>query len=282
MKFFIVAVLAGMLLIGCPPEQPPELDLTEEPTIAVEAIFKDDGTLVTALTQQFIDQSWATMLIRGAHEIEHLPFDSVLFNKYYLRILTYQDNSRDTVLAQTDWRTHQNNDTNIKWARDYPKTAPLDFGQIAIDIQASAVWDSLKQDEFETASEHTRWKWGEKEKKIFTVMRFDDMTTTMLDSINGDSVKWEIPVAFVRDSTKLNLYTFRQLNQRLDVSDKAKSKFLWLRSAILDSSNNNIDILDMTPWEVLAHPQLRKKIPRDWIKFPFFRKRARWIKRRLQ
>ncbi len=212
-------------------------------TVEVEAIFDENGDWVVSKTASQRKLAWLQMFANGRFqefpELSGIEIDAVFSNRWNGRI------TKDSLSV------------------------------IMADFQNSSMFPQLPNDEIEDVLFFERWPWGTDERKVFSTLRFTDMTQSRLDSIRQDSVRWRIPPAVLRDSLNLNV-TLRQVNNNVQIPQRIKT---WFQNNVLGRAGIT---LDTTLWELITTH--RKKAKQLWLRHPFIanKLKARWLKRRSQ
>ena len=234
-------------------------------TLEVELLINPlNGEVITAIDEDKTVRTWVEMLIRGTHGLSDVPFDSVLFSKYFWRVVQYENGRIDTVTANTNFRQHQKQ-SGIKKAWDVPKVNlwnPKDAYKQAIpDIKKSIVWTAMGQTDVEGAKRYLRWPWGSKERKLFatiissfspsefkSLMRPDTLINAM-----GDTVFVRPRVKVIIDSLRTNFGLDRTIGQILSDPNEPNRLKQWLQKNVVNQgvplstslsvliSNKNID-----------------------------------------
>lgn len=238
-----ISFLFVIVFIACQPPQQRSPRILD--TVIVSAYLDETGKFVVGHTQEELRLRMAQTIVNCRASHIGIGCDSTLYKKWRNRV------------------TKVNVDSAI------------------FDIQNSTLFETIKNDDYEDVLITQRMKWGSLDEQDGVIIRFTDFTQAKLDSIRNDSLAWKIPIQVLRDSTRLNDFTFRQIGQMVKVPQKIKEKFIELRNKILELTNNEIDILDITPWQLLvsADSRVRHKFIRAWIRFPFFKMSAKWLKR---
>lgn len=266
----------------------------------VEMILKSNGNMVEAHSQKQILTTWAHRIIRGTSGKPYYLFIDSLYGKYFYRIIKTATVFRDTVPpAGMNFRQHQS-DSNILRAFDFEKVSIEDnLTQVWIDILNTSIADSMRNDELEAVPEWERWEYGTIGRKVFTTMRYDNLTQAQVDSylteidtiivipgqVEPDTTRriprLKIETAILKDSLMvlgkcLDVLTIGDLARDGTVSQQLKDFFA-----------NNITgkgtiTQNTTIFQLLTIH--RGKVPLLFMRHPLFtpksNQRVRWLKKR--
>jgi hypothetical protein len=262
---YLWAVLAGMLLAGCP-EQPPDNRFTEEPTVSCEIGVLPDGQ-ISVYTRDAIYMNWFKTMVPGTSGKVHLPFDSTLFAKYYERWIEYENGTKIQVPATMNWREHRDSNPAIVKAWDIEKIilSAGNLNTLISDFKASSIWAALQEDEVENTVEWERMDWGNKGEKNFMLFVFEIRKSVIdrmhaVDPDQGELLERQFIiknfVAILRDTLNLKNVTWNQAKNNV-LNDKQDA---WVDQYVIGKGSPPIQGSD-TIWSTIRdYPRATKKI----------------------
>jgi len=239
-------------------------------------VAPNSGNVIFGVDTRRVRQAWTEMLIRGTFGLENMPFDPVLYTKYYQRFIQEANsNVPKKAIAHSSFRDHQAQPGIIK-AWDKPKFTPLPWETMWLDLQSSSIFSKVPIDSITGDPLWMRWPWGKLEWKQFAIFELDSLDASVVDSIQALVVIRGDDLLRGWQTLKIDLNCVQQelgLNKALanlisDSSQPSRGRH-WLKNQInTEGEPTEITLLQALRNENISKQFLRlinKKVKLIWL-----------------
>lgn len=225
-------------------------------------VAPNSGNVIFGVDTRRVRQVWTEMFIRGTSELENMPFDPVLYAKYYQRMIQEANsNVPKKVSAYSSFRDHQAQ-PGITKAWDKPKFTPLPWETMWLDLQSSSIFSKIPKDSITGDPLWMRWPWSKLEWKQFAIFELDSLDASVVDSIQALVVTRGNDLLQGWQSQKIDLNRIQQelgLNKTLAnlISDSSlpSNRRYWLENLI----NKEVKPAEITLLQALRNENISKQ-----------------------
>lgn len=277
MRYLILFTIL-LLWFGCTgqPDQPVR---EQNATTICEILVTKNGTVRSLVTLQDIQIDAARMIILGKWslsdwEYDPIPVDSVLYDKYFYRVVR-TGSGYDTVSCRGLSVRQHKNISGVLRAYDRVKM-PITFAnlsEVKTDIATSDFYHLIARDNIDGSLKENLKRWGKGElrssKQRLIRMELSD---TKIDSIRSDSVSWKFDFQKVRNERNLDNITLQQINNNVNIPTKLKE---YAVDSVLSLSGINLQSTVVDLWlddriNNKVHQVILNKLGLDetWLKRP--------------